>query len=159
MKRQRLNTYGRARHGVFINGELRTSTAYQCLTASQRLILIDMLAKYNQKSMGDTVIIKDTGFTFTFHDCAEPVDILTFRKARAAIVENGFFELGENVKRIMPGAMNVYLPSTKWMHYEPTPSEVDTLAKAAKRKRDTLTRNTQRKNDFIQRKRGRGDAE
>ncbi len=137
MKRQRLNTFGRARFGVFINGELRTSDAYKALTAAARLVLIDWICRYNQKSRGDS---ENIAMTYAFSDCAENLNYATFKRARTAILEKGFFECPPKLQTIKPGARRVFVASTKWTSYQPTPAEAKAIASAATSKRKALER-------------------
>jgi hypothetical protein len=51
-KRSGKGTFGLA-PGVFISNQLRTSAAYMLLTPIERLVLIDMIGRYNRKSRGD----------------------------------------------------------------------------------------------------------
>ena len=158
MKRQRLNTYGSSKRGVFLNNDVRLSDAYRALSATQRLILIDMIYRYNAKSGGDTANIRDIGFTYCYNDCSEIVDALTFRRARQELVAKGFFTLAHDLKGLKPGGLNVYRPSTDWKRYKLTETETARIAKATRRRKDTLARDKQRRRDHAQKKRAKNEA-
>ena len=156
MKRRRLGTYGAARHGVFINRELRSSKAYQTLTHAARLVLIDWLEAYMRKSRGDTASLTQTGMTFTYGDMTESMNYSTFKAARQAIVDRGFFTCPAAMQTIEPGARRVYVPSTEWRRYEPTTQEHERLHRAKTARRKTLERWDNYKSQAERRKRSRG---
>ena len=140
MKRVRLNTYGSAAHGVFINGELRESVAYRTLTPAARLVLIDWLGRYMQKSKGDTESLCKAGITYSFSDCKENVSHKTFKTARAEIVAKGFFEYSPKLQTLIPGSRRLFTPSTAWRRYVPSPSEQKALETAARGRKEALER-------------------
>lgn len=156
MKRARLNTYGRAAHGVFINGELRESVAYKTLTPAARLVLIDWLGRYMQRSKGDTESLRENGLSYSFSDCKENVSHKTFKTARAEIVQKGFFECPPKLQTILPGSRRLYTPSTAWRQYVPSPSEQKALGTAARGRKEALERWSRYRQDSEQKKTARG---
>ena len=153
MKRARLNTYGRAAHGVFINGELRESVAYKVLTPAARLVLIDWLGKYMQLSRGDTSRIENMSFTFS--DLKENISYRTFATARAEILRRGFFREDPDQQTGIPGSRRLYAPSTKWRAYQPCPEEQKRLDAAARDRNAAVKRWARFRTDQALKKRGR----
>ena len=147
VKRSRLATYGRAAHGVFINAELRESVAYKVLTPAARLVLIDWIGKYMQRSKGDYENLRGTGISYSFADCKENVSHKTFKTARAEIVKRGFFEQPADLQPLTPGRRRLYAPSTAWRAYQPTPGEQKRLDAAARDRRAALERWAQYRQD------------
>lgn len=153
MKQRRLNTFGAARHGVFINGELRQSTAYRTLTSAGRLVLIDWLGKYMQLSRGDTARLENMSFTFS--DLKENISYRTFATARAEILRRGFFREDPDQQTGIPGSRRLYTPSTAWRSYQPTPGEQKRLDAAARDRNAAVKRWARFKTDQALKKRGR----
>jgi len=138
LKQRRLGTYGGAKHGVFINGELRASIAYKTLSHAARLLLIDWVSRYMKQSHGDVENLRATGMTFAYADCTEVMNESTFKEARQAIIERGFFECLPSMQSIIPGSRRVYVPSVKWKTYQPTAQEARRLATATKAREAAL---------------------
>lgn len=148
---KRLGTFGGS-SGVFVTTELRESAAYKSLTATERLVLFDMLQVYGRVSRADTESIRDTGFCFPLSACIEEVDSKTFVTARRRICEKGFFARAPKLESARPGSPHVYLPDTRWREYQPVGDEQRRVQKKARRRKQTLERNASRKRAFVQAK-------
>jgi len=153
---KRMNTFGAGR-GCYITNAVRESDAYQCLSPSAKLVLLDFIRVYYHKSRGDSISIRGDGFQFTYLDCIEGMDHKTFVNGRRQVCEHGFFTKDASLKALIPGAADIYIPSSDWMRYKPTDSESARLDTQRRRRRNTLERSHQRKRKFIQGGRDRAE--
>jgi len=145
-KKEPRGTYGRGGF-VMVYDSLRQSIAYRVLTSTQKIVLFDWLRLYMRLSNFDKEPLPD-GFSYAFSNCTEPVDEGTFYQARQRIADVGFFEQRNDLKRLVPGAPDVFSPSSAWMQYKPTDEEAARLDKADRRKRRSLERGQTRKSLF-----------
>ena len=146
-RKEQRGTYGRGGF-VAIADVLRQSSAYRVLTPSQKLVLFDWLRLYMRLSAFDKEPVPD-GFSFSYANTIEPIDETTFYHARQRLVDVGFFEQRNDLKRLTPGAPDVFLPSTRWMHYKATDQEAERLDAVEQRKRRSLERGRSRKRRFM----------
>lgn len=147
-KREQMGTYGRGGF-VMVSDELRQSTAYRALTPTQRLVLIDMLRLYMRLSDFDKETLPD-GFSYAFTNCHELLDERTFYDGRKRLVDVGFLERRDDLKRLTPGAPDVFSPSRRWTKYQPSDAEMARLAALEQRKQTSITRGQARKRRFME---------
>ncbi len=147
-KQKQMGTYGTGGF-LMVSDALQGSTAYRVLTPIQKLVLFDMMRLYMRLSGFDKEPLPD-GFSFAFTNCRELIDETSFYDARKRLVEIGFLERRDDMKRLTPGAPDVFSASSKWMHYQPSTAEAARLRTMEQRKQRSLERGQARKRLFIE---------
>lgn len=104
---------------VAVSTELRTSLAYQSLSHTSRLVLMDMLFAYGRVSRGDTMRL-DAGFRYSFSMCNEKISRATFYRSIKELKSHGFFEEPLRLQSQVPGGPSVYAPSKDWRKFGET---------------------------------------
>jgi len=147
-KQKQMGTYGTGGF-LMVSDTLRESTAYRALTSTQKLVLFDVMRLYMRLSRFDREPLTD-GFCYAFTNCRELIDETSFYDARKRLVEIGFLERRDDMKRLTPGAPDVFSASSKWMHYQPSAAEAARLQSMEQRKQRSLERGQARKRLFIE---------
>ena len=147
-KNQQMGTYGRGRF-LMLSDELQQSAAYRVLSPIQKLVLLDMLRLYGRLSRFDREPLPD-GFSYTFKNCLEGINETSFYDARKRLVDVGFMVRRDDLKRLTPGAPDVFSASSGWMKYQPSDAESARLASSEQRKQNSLARGQARKRRFIE---------
>lgn len=147
-RREQMGTYGTGGF-LMVSDALQESTAYRVLTPVQKLVLFDAMRLYMRLSRFDREPLPD-GFSFAFTNCRELVDETTFYAARKRLVDIGFLERRDELKRLTPGAPDVFSASSKWMHYQPSVAESARLRTMEQRKQRSVERGQARKRLFIE---------
>ena len=150
-------TFG-AGKGVYLSDELRGSAAFQSLTSVEKWILADFVRKHYRVSGGDKTDIGHIGFPFTIKDAMELCDAKTFYRARARIVAVGFFDARPDLKKVMPGAWDMFTPSRRWRDFIPDVDAARRIQKRQARRAEYVERGASRKRDFVRRRGGDADG-
>lgn len=127
--------------------ELRSKLAYQDLSPTHRLVLLDMLRVYGRASNGDTVGVS-SGFIYTYSHCQEVVSRNEFYRAIRRILEVGFFDAPPEKQELRAAAPRRFLPSNRWQKYEPAREQASKLRKRKAKKETRLARDRKRRTDF-----------
>jgi hypothetical protein len=145
---------------VALSEGMRKSVAWKVLTATQRLILLEMLSVYYIVSLGNKAKIGDTGFAFTYSRCTVECSEITFRHSRERFLDIGWFKAPPMIQSTVPGSATLFAPCREWGQYEAIESEARGLKKRAKGKAARLTRDKKCKRDNLMKlkKKGGGTA-
>jgi hypothetical protein len=119
---------------------LKRALAYRTLNHTHKLVLLDMLGKFNRTAHTNQAGLFTDGMPYTYSVCDEDVSECAFKNALKAIVSHGFF-------RVKPGYCpesgqpKHYIPSTAWTNYRPTQAELGRLKKRVSSKERRIESN------------------
>lgn len=151
MPRSKNKATPRYTHGsglfVRIYRELIESRAFRVLTASEGLVLIDMILVYFQASSLDTQSLPE-GFTYSYSQCRVKVSEKKFYRSVSRICEIGFFRRPIDIQEQRPAAPHWYVSSIDWINFEPTRIERLALEKKERLKKRRLAEKRRRRTNF-----------
>ena len=137
--------------GVYVADEMKTVDAWHMLSATERLVLLEMHRAFMRASRFDTEDISGEGFDFPQSYCRELVDDKTFQTARQKIVAVGWFDDPAELQSGKPGMPKRYAPSDRWRTYTPSPEEAAVLRRRRARLESRTKRDRRRRTDFLAR--------